>query len=161
MMRVKLSLAAIAALVALAAGGSEGRAWGRDYPAGREEVGTPWHPSGSPVNGHRPVNGPYKLRIEVDAAACYGLPKPYIDHVKVVEKPRSQSYPFPSAVITVYMVKGSEPGPDEPFCAELEDILVKPALLKRPVDDYHLYDGSAGPPRLVVRPRMSEKAGSQ
>jgi hypothetical protein len=148
-----LALVAVAVLGALSSGGSS---WADTARDGRPVTVEPWHRSDD-----IPVNNPRVLRVGVESGFCYEGPKPYIDRVKVVEKPGSNRYPFPSAVITVWVVQVLFPGPGERGCAGLGIDLVRPVMLKRPVDEYHLYDGSSDPPRLVERPKPSSKADRQ
>jgi hypothetical protein len=156
--RALLVLAVVVSVVVVA--GESNQASARVAASGRSIVKLPWQRStGRVVSGrYVPVSGRYDLLVNVESGYCYGFPKPYIDHLKVVEKPRSQIYPSPSVVITAYVVQAPEPAPDEPLCGGINITLGKLVVLKRPVEGLFLYDGSLDPPRQVQRPTLVRPA---
>jgi hypothetical protein len=93
--------------------------------------------------------------FSVSSGYCLGEPKPEIDHVELVERPKTSKRPFKSAVITVFLrfpapteVIGSvNPDEPQPGCAGIGLGILSRIKLKRNVDDLALFDGSFAPPR--------------
>jgi hypothetical protein len=149
--RIRMAVGALMALVSAAGGIKVPMAMGH-IPPGREVVAVHWFPSED-----RPVGGAYVVRVGIRSGYCYGGAKPYVDHVKVVERPRSVAYPTPSVVITPYVVLPPDPSPE--LCGGIGITLVKPVTLKRPVADLYLFDGSFDPARLMQRPTLATAEG--
>jgi hypothetical protein len=157
----RLPLTATLFVLVLAVGASTAAAieWVTVPPEVKPEPWTPWVDSPrhfSPADGH-------SFRLETDGGFCAGEEPPKIDHVRVVERPKTRARPFRSAVITVfkYIPEHEKPVQTEEVregrhviaaCAgiggELRDIV----RLKRPLDHLFLYDGSYSPPRQVWAP---------
>jgi hypothetical protein len=106
-----------------------------------------------------PVKGK-TLAIGVSSGYCLGEPKPVIDHISVVERPKTAERPFKSAVITAFVrfpapteVVGTvNKGEPVPVCAGLGYGFRRRVKLERPVRDLFVFDGSHSPPRQVLRP---------
>jgi hypothetical protein len=102
------------------------------------------------------IEGERTLTLYTAGGYCIGEPPPQIDHVKVIERPKTEERPYKSAVITVFLLHPApsevvgevQPGEPVPACAGLGWNGTKRIKLKRPVRDLRLYDGSADPPRL-------------
>jgi hypothetical protein len=105
------------------------------------------------------------LTIGVSTGYCLGEPEPVIDHIRVVERPKTPERPFKSAVITAFMrfpapteVVGTvNKGEPVPACAGLGYTLRHRIKLKRPVRDLFVFDGSHSPPRRVLRPPRRQR----
>jgi len=142
-------LVAVCALGALAPVAS-----GWEFVKGPPKVeSAPWHPllSGS----HNPRT--HVLGLSISTGYCAGEPPPELDHVQVVERPKSAKSPSKSAVITAYVrfpapmeVEGEvKPGEPQPVCGGIGVGIFKLIKLKRPVAGLSLFDGSFSPPRRV------------
>jgi hypothetical protein len=104
-------------------------------------------------------NAPRTLTLRIDSGYCTSEPKPRIDHVRVVERPKTNARPYKSSVITVYLLRpahtgflsSAEPRPritTKP-CAGLGLTFVKRIKLKRPAADLRYFDGSVSPPQRM------------
>jgi hypothetical protein len=101
------------------------------------------------------------VAITVNSGYCVGEPQPVVDHVAVVERPRTAQRPYKSAVITAFV---RFPAPHEivgtwdpregviPGCADVGLSLPYRVKLRRPAGRLFLFDGSRSPPRRVTRP---------
>lgn len=110
--------------------------------------------------------GPRTFTLYVDNSYCVGL-KPELDHIEVVERPKTKEHPFKSAVITVfkrwpehsvYVLPPTESGKPRyvSVCAGVGGAIIRRVKLKRPVASLFLYDGSDSPPRQVLTPRFQQ-----
>jgi hypothetical protein len=85
--------------------------------------------------------------IAVEGGYCYGEGRPYIDHVKVVERGPAPGRHRGRATITVFEhyppIKGE-------LCEGIGLTLERFVPLRRPAADLLLYDGSSRPPRLIA-----------
>lgn len=129
-------------------------AFGWEFVKAPPKVETaPWH---SLVNTPRDPQT-HVLGLSISTGYCAGEPPPKVDHVRVVERPKTARNPSKSAVITAYVrfptpmeVKGEvKPGEPQPACAGIGVGIFKRITLKRPVEGLLLYDGSFSPPRRV------------
>jgi hypothetical protein len=142
-------LAMVAALPAAAAGA--------EYEVVPEEiVATPWVVAPA-QRGELPLKG-RTISIWVVSGYCIGEPKPRFDRIKVVERPKTESRPFKSAVITIILRRPAYERPMQPpntdnviynACAGLGLIIRKRIKLKRPAADLRFFDGRSAPPRRV------------
>jgi hypothetical protein len=94
--------------------------------------------------------------VGIDGGYCAGEEPPHIDHVRIVERPKTPERPFKSAVITVFKyipehrVPLQTEGTDETVyggCAGIGRSLSAVVKLKRPLDHLIIYDGSQSPPQ--------------
>lgn len=95
----------------------------------------------------------------VQTGYCVGDPKPRIDHVRVIERPKTADRPFKSSVITAFLLHPARlrtipPSPPPPkviynVCAGLGLSLMKRIRLKRPAADLFFFDGSYPHPHRV------------
>lgn len=114
-----------------------------------------------------PVEGKV-LAVAVLTGFCLGEPKPVIDHIRVVERPKTPERPFRSAVITVFVrfpaptevVGAVNSGEPHPGCAGLGYSLRRRIKLKRPVRELFVFDGAHTPPRRVLRPPRTKQGSS-
>lgn len=129
-------------------------AFGWEFVKGPPKVETaPWHPLLDA--SHNPQT--HVLGLSISTGYCAGEPPPKVDHVRVVERPKTARNPSKSAVITAYVrfpapmeVEGEvKPGEPQPGCAGIGVGIFKRIRLKRPVEGMLLYDGSFSPPRRV------------
>jgi hypothetical protein len=101
------------------------------------------------------------LTISVSSGFCDGEPPPVIDHISVVERPKTAERPFKSAVITAFVrfpapteVVGTvNKGEPVPGCAGLGYNLRRRIKLKRPVARLFIYDGNHSLRKLILRPQ--------
>jgi hypothetical protein len=121
--------------------------------ASRWSMGT-LRPDRSPFMGHA-------FTLSVSIGYCAGLPKPKIDHLRVIERPKTAGRPYKSTVITAYVLYPQYqrviPPPDPgnvvyDACAGLGLSLRKRIKLERPPEHLLLLDGSYSPPRRVWPP---------
>jgi hypothetical protein len=130
-------------------------------------IPAPWQPeyldSKPPLEDKPPVYAKgHVFGLFVGSGYCAGDPEiPRIDHVEVVERPKTKARPFKSAVITAFLflpeykaqaVEGEEGPTYATACADLGLTLTKRVRLKRPAKDLVIYDGSYSPPRRVWPP---------
>lgn len=103
------------------------------------------------VKGHH-------IALLISTGYCLGEPKPKVDRVKVVERPRTKQHPGKSAVLTAYVVHPEYERPVRPpntngvvynACAGVGYTLVDWVKLKRSPSELRLYDGGYSPPRKV------------
>ncbi len=91
---------------------------------------------------------------------CLGDPKPRIDHIRVVERPKTATWPHGAAIVTAYLLFPAEwhvvpPEHSEVIynaCAGLGLGISKRIKLDRPTEKMAFFDGSYDPPRRI---RMS------
>ena len=159
---MKGRMALAAGILALTVGASVATAveW---VPVPAEVKPAPWQPW--PEGSHRlgPVEG-HSFRLSVDGEFCAGEERPKIDHVRVIERPKTKSRPFKSAVVTVFKyrpehLEGRQTeeeirnGKVVSFaCLDIGGELRDVVKLKRPLDHLILYDGSYPPPKRVWPP---------
>ena len=100
----------------------------------------------------------HNLLLQIRSGYCLEEPKPKVDHVKVVERPRTKQHPAKSAVLTAYVLHPEYERPVPPpntdgivynACAGVGYRLEKWVKLKRPPSELRLYDGGYSPPRKV------------
>jgi hypothetical protein len=147
--------AACALFIALSAIGTLAPvAFGWEFVTGPPRVeSAPWHALLETSRNPRAR----VLGLSISTGYCMGEPPPKVDHVKVIERPKTAQNPTKSAVVTAYVrfpapmeVEGEvKPGEPQPGCAGLGRSIFKRIKLKRPVDGLLLYDGSFSPPRRV------------
>jgi len=110
----------------------------------------------------RPVSN-QSFRLAIDGGFCAGEGPPKIDHVRVVERPKTRSRPFKSAVVTVFKYRPEHfegrqteeeirEGKKFTLCADIGGELRDVVKLKRPLDHLILYDGNYSPPKRVWPP---------
>lgn len=100
------------------------------------------------------------LLVSVLTGYCLGEPLPVVDHVRVIERPKTAKRRIRSAAVTVFVrfpapteVVGTvNEGEPQPGCAGLGLRLRTRIKLKRPVARLFVFDGSREPPRRVLRP---------
>jgi hypothetical protein len=153
-------LALAAALAALCAPASVAAAETVPAPALVEAM--PWQPAYSLQEEYEGPVGPaagraFNVTVE-HGGYCAGEREPRIHHVKVVERRRTGSRPFNSAVLTVYVEwpdrpplllatrAGRHDPPEGLFCAGIGWAASRWVALKRPARDLILFDGSVTPP---------------
>jgi hypothetical protein len=113
--------------------------------------GLPGSPAKGPfVKGHR-------VGVFIEGGYCLGGPKPDLDHIRLVELPRTDSRPFGAAVVTAYRVWPEStytpsPGPEYGKCARMSRTIFHWVRTKRPAADLTLFDGYFSPPRRVWPP---------
>jgi hypothetical protein len=133
------------------------RAW--KFVAGPPRIETAGWGVGSVSKSKSAVKGK-TLTISVSTGFCVGEPEPVIDHVSVVERPKTAARPFKSAVITAFVrfpaptevVGKVNKGEPEPACADLGYALSHRIKLKRPRGRLFIFDGSHSPPRRILSP---------
>jgi hypothetical protein len=120
--------------------------------------------AGRMIRGDSPTadSGRRTFTFGVLSGYCVGGPKPRIDHVRVVERPKTKERPFKSTVITAYLlfpahlriVPPSPPPPNVIYnaCAGVALAFTKRIKLKRPAADLFFFDGSHTPPRRFWPP---------
>lgn len=99
------------------------------------------------------------MGLFIEAGYCLGGPKPDVDHVTLVELPKTKTRPFNAAVVTAY-VRWPEysytpaPGPPEygGKCLPMRRAIFKRVHTKRPASGLRLYDGYFSPPHQVWPP---------
>lgn len=142
----------VLAIFVLGVTASASYAW--EYAQGPPRVeSVPW----SGLIGPDPEGAVRTLTFSVSSGYCVGEPKPRIDRIKIVERPKTAKRPFKSSIITAFVrfpvpteVVGSvNPGEPQPACAGLGIGFLRRVKLKRPVGDLILFDGSFSPPRRV------------
>ena len=116
------------------------------------------------IGDSSPLTTPHRrtFTFAIKSGYCVGGPKPRIDHVTVVERPKTAARPFKSTVITVFLLHPAHlrvipPSPPPQgvsynVCAGIGLTFVKLIKLKRPVADLFFYDGSYSYPRRVWPP---------
>jgi hypothetical protein len=124
-------------------------------PASRLLAGPRRHPGELPTKGRT-------FTFEIEDGFCGGEPKPQIDHVTVVERPKTKERPFKSTVITAYLLRPARerviPPPEHAsnvvynVCAGLGLSFTKRIKLKRPASGLIFYDGGSSPPRRFWPP---------
>ena len=98
----------------------------------------------------------------MDNGHCIGL-TPELDHIEVVEQPKTKAHPYKAATITVfkrwpehdeYVRPPTQSGKPTviAICLGIGETITRRLKLKRPVGSLFLYDGSYSPPRLVLTP---------
>jgi hypothetical protein len=141
------------------------RAWKFVSGAPRIEIAS-W--GVGPLSKSEPPAKGKTLTIEVSSGYCLGEPKPVIDHINVIERPKTAERPFKSAVITAFVrfpapteVVGTvNKGEPAPACAGLGYGLRSRVKLKRLASDLFIFDGSRSSPRLIVRPSRVRRGSS-
>ena len=150
----RISVAVCLLITAYAFGALAPVASGWEFVTGPPKVETaPWHPL---INAS-PNAQTHVLGLSISTGYCVGESPPRVDHVRVVEQPKTASSPSKSAVITAYVrfpapmeVEGEvKPGESQPGCAGEGVGIYKRIRLKRPVEGLLLYDGSFSPPHRV------------
>jgi hypothetical protein len=142
----------------LAAAATVASAW--EYVAGPPKVGArPW--TATAFRGdNAPLISRHALTISVTSGYCAGEPPTQIDHVRMIERPKTAARPFRSAVVTPFVLQPAPievvgtVNPDEPLpgCAGLGQLLQSRIKFKRPLEHLILYDGSYSPPRRAWPP---------
>lgn len=164
--RTRLACCVAAASLACTLGFGAPAALAWEYVTGPPQVSPqPWQPMALP-RGKAPIEGRHAFTLSVSSGYCSGEPPTRIDHVKVVERPKTAARPFKSAVITAFVLRpaptevvGSiNPGEPSPGCADIGERLTRRIKLKRPVESLFLYDGSYCPPRRAW-PEPSTRSG--
>jgi hypothetical protein len=117
--------------------------------------------AGRLIRGDSPTTTPGRrtFTFSVPSGFCVGGPKPRIDHIRVVERPKTADRPFKSAVITAFLLYPAHlrvvpPSPPPPnviynVCAGVGLNLTKRIKLKRPTAGLFFYDGSYLRPHRV------------
>ena len=114
-----------------------------------------------PKTARSPAKGPiarnHRVGIFVEGGYCLGGPKPELDHVTLVELPKTDRRPFRAAVITAYrrwpeFSYTPAAGPNYGKCARVERTIFRWVRTKRPAADLRFYDGYFSPPRQVWPP---------
>jgi len=100
--------------------------------------------------------------FSVPSGYCVGDPKPRIDHIRVVERPKTAERPFKSTVITAFLLYPAHlriipPSPPPPHvvynaCSGIGLSFTRRIKLKRPAADLLFYDGSYQHPHRVWPP---------
>lgn len=119
---------------------------------------------GQLIRGDSPTTtpAPRTFTFTVPSGFCVGGPKPRIDHVRVVERPKTAARPFKSTVVTAFLLYPAHlrvipPSPPPPHiiynaCAGIGLALKKRIKLKRPAAGLFFYDGSYQHPHRVWPP---------
>jgi hypothetical protein len=100
------------------------------------------------------------IRIGFEMDFCSPEAITSVDHIKVVERPKTKDRPFKSAVITVYKFTPeykqvvNEGGVYVPTCQNGARGFYRYIRLKRPVQELFIYDGSYSPPRRKWSPHL-------
>lgn len=117
--------------------------------------------AGGLIGGDSPMATPDRrtFTFSVSSGFCVGNPKPRIDRVRVVERPKTADRPFKSSVITAFLLypaylRAIPPSPPPSnvvynACAGVGLPLTKRIKLKRPAADLFFFDGSYPRPHRV------------
>jgi hypothetical protein len=152
-------VAATAVLIGLL-GVVAGAASAWEYVAGPPKVSVqPWT-AATFRDDDSPLIARRAFTISVTSGYCSGEPPTQIDHVRVIERPKTAARPFRSAVVTSFVLQPAPievvgtVNPDEPSpgCAGLGQLLQSRVKFKRPLEHLILYDGSYSPPRRAWPP---------
>lgn len=108
------------------------------------------------------------LRFSVMSGYCDGEPPPVLDHVSVVERPRTKERPYRSALVAAWVrfpapheVEGEvlEGGP-QPACAGLGYSLSAEVRLRREISKLFIFDAGGPKPQLRLRPSRHRVDGA-